>query len=37
VRVTAVAPFLGPLTIEVGGGTQVIGRNLAEVILVERL
>jgi DtxR family Mn-dependent transcriptional regulator len=37
VRVTAVAPFLGPLTIEVGGESQVIGRNLAELILVERV
>jgi DtxR family Mn-dependent transcriptional regulator len=37
VRVAAVAPFLGPLTIEVGGQTQVIGRNLAELILMERL
>jgi DtxR family Mn-dependent transcriptional regulator len=37
VRVMAVAPFLGPLTIEVGGATQVIGRNLAELILVAPL
>jgi DtxR family Mn-dependent transcriptional regulator len=36
VRVAAIAPFLGPLTIEVGGAQQVIGRNLAELILVER-
>jgi DtxR family Mn-dependent transcriptional regulator len=36
VRVTAVAPFLGPLTIEVGGEDKVIGRNLAELILVEK-
>ncbi len=36
VRVTAVAPFLGPLTIEVGGEEKVIGRNLAELILVEK-
>jgi DtxR family Mn-dependent transcriptional regulator len=35
VRVAAVAPFLGPLTIEVGGESRVIGRNLAELILVE--
>ncbi len=37
VSVAAVAPFLGPLTVEVGGVTQVIGRNLADLILVERL
>jgi DtxR family Mn-dependent transcriptional regulator len=36
VSVTAIAPFLGPLTIEVGGESQVIGRNLAELILVEQ-
>lgn len=35
-RVVAVAPFLGPLTIEIDGVSQVIGRNLAEMILVER-
>ncbi len=37
VSVAAVAPFLGPLTVEVAGATQVIGRNLADLILVERL
>lgn len=36
-RVVAVAPFLGPLTIEIDGVSQVIGRNLAEMILVERV
>ncbi|MBP9501187.1 MAG: metal-dependent transcriptional regulator [Candidatus Promineofilum sp.] len=36
-RVVAVAPFLGPLTIEIDGTSQVIGRNLAEMILVERV
>lgn len=36
VRVVEVAPFLGPLTIEVGDGNKVIGRNLADLILVER-
>lgn len=35
VRVTAAAPFHGPLTIQVDESTQVIGRNLAELILVE--
>jgi DtxR family Mn-dependent transcriptional regulator len=35
VRVVTVAPFLGPLTIEVGGVSQVIGRNLTDLILVE--
>lgn len=37
VRVAVVAPFLGPLTIEMGKTSQVIGRNLADHILVERL
>lgn len=36
VRVVEVAPFLGPLTIEMGDGNKVIGRNLADLILVER-
>lgn len=36
-RVVAVAPFLGPITIEIDGTSQVIGRNLAEMILVERV
>ncbi len=35
VRVTAVAPFHGPLTIQIDDSAQVIGRNLAELILVE--
>lgn len=37
VEVTAVAPFAGPQTILIDDVTQVIGRNLAELILVERL
>ena len=37
VNVTAVAPFLGPLTIEVAGRSHAIGRNLADLILVESL
>ncbi len=36
VRVVEVAPFLGPLTIDVGGERKIIGRNLAELILVEK-
>lgn len=36
VRVAAVAPFLGPLSIEVDGTTHIIGRNLTDLILVER-
>lgn len=36
VRVVEVAPFLGPLTIEMGDGNKVIGRNLADLILVEK-
>ncbi|WP_374688892.1 DtxR family transcriptional regulator [Promineifilum sp.] len=36
VSVLIVGPFLGPLTIEVDGARQVIGRNLAELILVQR-
>lgn len=36
-QVVAVAPFLGPLTIEIDGVSQVIGRNLAEMVLVERV
>ncbi len=36
VRMIAVAPFLGPLTIAVGDDEhKVIGRNLAELVLVE--
>ncbi|MBP6015213.1 MAG: metal-dependent transcriptional regulator [Candidatus Promineofilum sp.] len=35
VRMITVAPFLGPLTIAVGGEHTVIGRNLAELVLVE--
>jgi DtxR family Mn-dependent transcriptional regulator len=37
VRVVALAPFLGPLTIEVGEQIQVIGRNLADLILVQQI
>jgi len=37
VTVLIVGPFLGPLTIEVDGAQQVIGRNLAELILVQRV
>lgn len=37
VRVVALAPFLGPLTIEVGDQVQVIGRNLADLVLVQRI
>lgn len=36
VRMVAIAPFFGPLTIEVNGLEHIIGRNLAELILVER-
>jgi DtxR family Mn-dependent transcriptional regulator len=36
VRTISIAPFSGPLTIEVGGEDRVIGRNLAELILVEK-
>jgi len=36
VTVVEVAPFLGPLTIEVGDGQKIIGRNLADLILVQR-
>ncbi len=36
VSVVEVAPFLGPITIEMGDGRKVIGRNLADLILVER-
>jgi DtxR family Mn-dependent transcriptional regulator len=37
VSVASVAPFLGPLTVAVAGQTHAIGRNLADLILVERL
>ena len=37
VRVVALAPFMGPLTIEVGDQVQVIGRNLADLVLVQRI
>jgi DtxR family Mn-dependent transcriptional regulator len=37
VRLVEVAPFLGPLTVEVGDGRAVIGRNLADLVLVERV
>ncbi len=36
-RLVEVAPFLGPLTVEVGDGRAVIGRNLADLVLVERV
>jgi DtxR family Mn-dependent transcriptional regulator len=36
VRTVTIAPFSGPLTIEVSGEDKVIGRNLAELILVEK-
>lgn len=35
VEIVDAAPFDGPLTLRVGGAAQVIGRNLAELILVE--
>ena len=37
VRMIEVAPFLGPLTIAVSDEHKVIGRNLAELVLVEHL
>ncbi len=37
IGVTEVAPFRGPLTVEVGGQTHAISRDLALLILVERL
>lgn len=37
VSVVEVAPFLGPLTVEVDDGRKVIGRNLADLVLVERV
>ncbi len=36
VRVVEVAPFQGPLSIEIDGAAHVIGRRPAELILVER-
>lgn len=36
VRVVALAPFLGPLSIDVDGTIHIIGRNLTDLILVER-
>jgi DtxR family Mn-dependent transcriptional regulator len=35
VEVEAIAPFDGPLTVRVGGCTQVLGREAAERVLVE--
>lgn len=35
-RIQAVAPFRGPLTVEVGGARQVIGHELASRIVVRR-
>lgn len=37
VSIIEVAPFLGPLTIEVDDGQKVVGRNLADLVLVERV
>lgn len=37
VRVVEAAPFLGPLIIQVDERTHAIGRNLADLVLVERL
>lgn len=37
VSVSEIAPFLGPLTIQVGDARHAIGRNLADLILVERI
>lgn len=37
VSIVEVAPFLGPLTVEVDDGRKVIGRNLADLVLVERV
>ena len=36
VRVVEIAPFDGPLTIEIGDERKVVGRNLADLVLVER-
>ena len=37
VSIVEVAPFLGPLTVEVSSGQKVIGRNLADLVLVEKV
>lgn len=37
VTIIEVAPFLGPLTIEVGDSQKIIGRNLADIVLVQRM
>ncbi len=37
VAVLEIGPFLGPLTLSIGGRDQVIGRHVADMILVERL
>ncbi|HRN67849.1 MAG TPA: metal-dependent transcriptional regulator [Promineifilum sp.] len=37
VTIIEVAPFLGPLTIEVGDSQKIIGRNLADLVLVQRM
>jgi len=37
VTIIEVAPFLGPLTIEVGDDQKIIGRNLADIVLVQRM
>lgn len=36
VLVAEIAPFLGPMTVEIGGARHAIGRNLADIILVEK-
>jgi len=36
VLVAEVAPFLGPLTVEIDGARHAIGRNLADMVLVEK-
>lgn len=37
VTIIEVAPFLGPLTVEVGDDQKIIGRNLADIVLVQRM
>jgi DtxR family Mn-dependent transcriptional regulator len=37
VSIVEVAPFLGPLTVEVEDSQKIIGRNLADLVLVERV
>jgi DtxR family Mn-dependent transcriptional regulator len=36
-RVAEVAPFHGPITLELDGARRVVGHNVAEAILVELL